>query len=80
VLTDNGRVRVVAARSGTFFGVKMTAGDIYTVAGNGTTVFSGDGGPALLAGLADAGAVAADGAGDLLVADSSANRIREVTG
>jgi hypothetical protein len=36
------RVRVVAASSGTFYGQAMTAGDIYTVAGNGSAGFSGD--------------------------------------
>ena len=43
--TGNNRVRVVAASTGTFYGQAMTAGDIYTVAGNGTAGFSGDGGP-----------------------------------
>jgi hypothetical protein len=33
--TGNFRVRVVAARTGTFYGRAMTAGNIYTVAGNG---------------------------------------------
>ena len=37
---------MVAATTGTFYGQAMTAGDIYTVAGNGTAGFSGDGGPA----------------------------------
>src|SRR4029077_5882185 len=32
---DNNRVRVVAYRTGTFYGQPMTAGHIYTVAGNG---------------------------------------------
>ena len=32
----NRRVRVIAARSGTFYGQPMTAGDIYTIAGDGT--------------------------------------------
>ena len=50
--TDNQRVRVVAASTGTFYGQAMTAGDIYTVAGNGTSGFSGDGGPATSAELA----------------------------
>jgi len=35
---------MVAVRSGTFFGVHMTAGDIYTVAIGGSGGF-GDGGP-----------------------------------
>jgi hypothetical protein len=47
----NNRVRVVAAATGTFYGVPMTAGDIYTVAGNGTPGFSGDGRAAVRAEL-----------------------------
>src|SRR5438552_1756134 len=47
----NARVRVVAARTGTFYGRAMTAGDIYTVAGDGSYGFSGDGGPATSAEL-----------------------------
>ena len=39
-------VRVVAAQTGTFYGQAMTAGDIYTVAGDGRPGYSGDGGPA----------------------------------
>jgi hypothetical protein len=48
VIPDSGnyRVRVVAAATGTFYGQAMTAGDIYTVAGDGTGGYSGDGGPA----------------------------------
>ena len=46
VAADGSRVMVVAAATGTFYGQAMTAGDIYTVAGNGTPGFSGDGGPA----------------------------------
>ena len=36
VLADESRVRVVAAKTGTFYGQHMTVGDIYTVAGGGT--------------------------------------------
>jgi hypothetical protein len=78
--TENNRVRVVAASAGTFYGQAMTAGDIYTVAGNGTGGFSGDGGPALNAGLNRPQGVAVDAAGDLLVVDVGSNRIREVAG
>ena len=78
--TFNQRVRVVAASTGTFYGQPMTAGDIYTVAGhgNGTGGFSGDGGPATSANLNNPNAVAADAAGNLLIADTTNNRIRVV--
>jgi secreted PhoX family phosphatase len=76
--TLNSRVRVVAASTGTFYGQAMTAGDIYTVAGNGTAGFSGDGGPATSAKLNNPKAVALDAAGNLLIADSTSNRIRVV--
>jgi hypothetical protein len=62
------RVRLIAARSGTFYGQPMTAGDIYTIAGNGTNMYSGDGGPATATGVA-ALAMAADPAGNLVIAD-----------
>jgi hypothetical protein len=77
--TYNNRIRVVAASTGTFYGQAMTAGDIYTIAGNGTYGFSGDGGPATTAELGTPEAVAAD-AGNVLIADSLNNRIRELAG
>ena len=48
---NNNRIRVVAATTGTIFGQSVTAGDIYTVAGNGTGGYSGDGGAATSAEL-----------------------------
>jgi sugar lactone lactonase YvrE len=74
----NFRVRVVAARTGTFYGQPMTAGDIYTVAGDGAIGFSGDGGPATSAELGGQGSVAVDAAGNLLIADTENDRIRVV--
>jgi hypothetical protein len=61
---------VVAVITGTFYGQEMTAGDIYTVAGNGTAGFAGDGGPATSAEFHNDNAVAVDGAGNLVVADT----------
>ena len=78
--TDNNRVRVVADSTGTFYGVAMTEGDIYTVAGNGTGGYSGDGGPATSAELAGPAGVAVDGSGNLVIADAYNNRIRVVAG
>jgi hypothetical protein len=76
--TGNQRIRVVAATSGTFYGRAMTAGDIYTVAGNGTNGFAGDGGPATAAGMRDPAGVSVDSPGNLAIADSSNNRVRVV--
>jgi trimeric autotransporter adhesin len=76
----NNRIRVVAAKTGTFYGQAMTAGDVYTVAGNGTQGFSGDGGPATSAELYYPTGVAVTSSGGLLIADENSDRIREVTG
>jgi trimeric autotransporter adhesin len=76
--TDNERIRVVAVSTGTFYGKAMTAGDIYTVAGDGKGGFSGDGGPATSAQLSAPTGVAVDGAGNLLIADHNSDRIRVV--
>jgi streptogramin lyase len=57
--------------------VKAT-GDIITIAGNGTAGYSGDGGPAIDAELANPLGVAVDSAGDVFFADPIYNVIREV--
>jgi secreted PhoX family phosphatase len=76
--TDNNRVRVVAARSGRFYGRPMTARDIYTVAGDGSFTYSGDGGAATKSGLSFPEGVAVDPAGNLVIADTDAHRVRVV--
>ena len=75
----NNRVRVVAAATGTFYGVAMTSGDIYSVAGNGTPGFSGDGGPATRAEVDQPFGVGVEAAGNLLVADLFDGRVREIS-
>jgi len=57
---------------------KVSGGTITTVAGYGTSGFAGDGGPAVSAGLSTPYGVLITSAGDLLIADSSANRVRSV--
>jgi len=69
---------VVAESTGTFYGVSMTAGDIYTAAGTGTFGFSGDSGPATSAQIHTPEGVRVDGNGNLLFADSGNDRIRVV--
>jgi trimeric autotransporter adhesin len=55
-------------------------GNILTFAGNGTPGYSGDNGPATQAQLHGPAGVAVDSSGDLYIADSGNNTIREVTG
>jgi uncharacterized protein YjiK len=66
--TDNNRIRKVV----------LSTGLISTVAGNGTFGFSGDGGAATAAELEYPYGIAVDASGNLYIADSSNNRVREV--
>jgi uncharacterized protein (TIGR03437 family) len=65
--TSNNRVR------------KVSNGVISTVAGNGASGFSGDGGPATSAQLALPASVALDSKGGLYIADFQNNRVRKVS-
>jgi uncharacterized protein (TIGR03437 family) len=56
-----------------------TAGVIRTVAGNGAGGFSGDGGPATGALLSSPTAVVEDSSGNIYIADSGNQRVRELT-
>jgi hypothetical protein len=64
----NGRIREVTKATGI----------ISTVAGNGSTTYSGDGGLATAAGFSAAWGVAVDGSGNLYITDTAADRVREV--
>lgn len=55
-----------------------TAGLISTVAGNGTTGFTGDGGPATAATLNGPASIAIDAGGNLYIADSYNHAVRKV--
>jgi hypothetical protein len=58
--------------------ITMVAGNGY-YAGSSSGTFSGDGGPALLAGINHPNGVAVDGAGNLYIADTLNQRIRMVS-
>ena len=58
--------------------VNAATGDISTIAGDGTYGYSGDGGQATDAELSDPSGVALDGSGDLFIADTDNDVIREV--
>ena len=64
----NNRIREVVAATG----------NIQTVAGNGAGGFSGDGGPAVNAGLSSRGGIFLDSSGNIFIADTLNNRVREV--
>ena len=80
----NERVRLLAASSCTStcpYGLQSTTqGNIYTVAGDGTPGYAGDGGPAPSGELDDPASVAVDSSGDLVIADALSGRLRLVTG
>ncbi len=73
--TESSQIRVWAARTGTFYGVAMTAGNSYTVAGREYPGFSGDGGPAVRAKLDEPMGVALDAVGE-----SGDRRLRQQAG
>ncbi len=75
---DNNEVRVVAAATGTFYGVPMEAGDVYRLAGDGTQGSAGDGGPAGAAELSSPAGITVDPTGNVIFADSANNVIRVV--
>jgi len=75
--SDNSRVQEVAATTHTNWGQSMTAYDIYTVAG-GSIGYTGDGGAATSAELANPAGLAIDSSGNLYIADQANNRVQEV--
>jgi len=76
--SDNEVVRLVAAKTGSYHGRGVVAGDIYTIVGNTNEAFKGDKKPALSASLDTPQGLAYDGAGNLYIADSANNMIRYV--
>ena len=75
---QNNRIRVVATTTGTLLGTPVTAGQITTVAGNGTWGYAGNAGAATSAQLAYPAGIALDGSGNLVICDSGNNVVRVV--
>ena len=76
--TENNRIRMVAGINQTRYGIEMTAGNIYTIAGNGKNGYSGDGAAAINAELYYPADVALDNDGNLYIAENYNNCIRKV--
>ena len=78
----NSVVRVVAAATGTFYGQSMTTGDIYTIAGGGTTSCPagiGTPAPGTAAALSVPLGVAFAGGNSLFISDTANNCVRGLT-
>jgi len=79
VAVDNsGNMYVVDDAVGTRVYKVTASGAITVIAGNGTSGFSGDGGPATSAQLFEARSVAVDAAGNVYIADTGNLRVRRV--
>ncbi|MBS1828547.1 MAG: hypothetical protein JST93_24790 [Acidobacteria bacterium] len=74
----NGDIYFASPTRNKVFKISST-GTVTTVAGNGGSGFSGDGGPAISATLSDPFDVTLDNVGNLYIADTSNNRIRKVS-
>jgi YD repeat-containing protein len=77
---SNNRVQEIAGTTHTQFGISMTAGDVYTIAGSssGTSGSSGDGGAATSALLTAPSGVTVDASGNVYIEDQQNNRIQEI--
>ncbi len=75
---SSGNILIADSYNAVIREVSATTGNITTVVGNGFASFYGDGGPATSAALHDATSVAVDSHGDLFIADTLNDRVREV--
>jgi hypothetical protein len=79
VVASNGDIYFADVGNHTVRKVTAATGVITTFAGNGSSGFSGDGGPATSGGLKTPEDLFLTAGGDLYIADSGHNRIRKVT-
>jgi RHS repeat-associated protein len=76
--TGNDRVLVVPAASGTYYGVPMTVGDVYRIAGQSGTAGTGGDGAADTSSYLDNPVGLAVASADLYIADAGNNRVQEI--
>jgi serine/threonine-protein kinase len=77
LITEDGRLQVLAAHSGTSYNVQMTAGDLYSVAGNGQPGFAGDGAPLATARFSGLFSLVVGPSGEIVIGNGP--RLREIT-
>lgn len=78
VHSEVGAVYMIPKSSGTYHGISMIGGKIYTVAGTGEQGYNGDGIKATLAMLKTPRSIAFDDQGSFYIGDYEGNRIRKV--
>jgi NHL repeat len=76
--TSNCAIREVPTHGGSEWGIQMSAGDIYTVAGTRTCGQTGDGGPAVQSELWDPTDVAVGPGENLVIADAGGEEVADV--
>lgn len=77
-LAPNGDILISDARAFRIRRVAKATGIITTIAGNGSSMASGDGSAATMAGLARPNGIAVDGAGNIYSAPGSGSRVRRI--
>lgn len=77
-LTAGGNLYIADTGNSAVRSVGLRSGAITTLAGNGTAGFAGDGGEAVAAQLNAPTAIAADAYGNIFIADTGNQRIREI--
>ncbi len=78
LLDSTGNLYILDSGNNVVRKVAASTGVISTIVGNGTSGYSGDGGPAISAQLSYPAGMALDGQGNLYIADSGNNVVREV--
>lgn len=74
----SGKIRIVAGSTGTYYGISMAAGNIYTIAGTGTAGYSGDGGLAASAQMKPK-RLALDSKGNIFILEPNNYRVRVIS-
>jgi hypothetical protein len=78
VIDTNGNIFIADTHNSVIREVSASTGNITTIAGDGTSGYSGDGGPATSAQLYDPYGIFVDGAGNIFIADTDNAAVREV--
>ncbi len=73
------RIILLVALLSTFFAKPLSAQTVYTVAGDGTAAYGGDGGISTLSKVNAPNGIAIDAAGNIYIADHDNNRIRKIS-